>query len=77
MSANFENSAVATAFFFPPVDWKRAVFVLIPKKGNAKQCSNYHTIAFFSHSSTLAWRIPWKEEAGRLKSMGLHRVGHN
>ena len=30
-------------------DWKRSVFIPIPKKGNAKECSNYHTIAFISH----------------------------
>ena len=30
-----------------------------------------------THSSTLAWRIPWMEEPGRLQSMGLQRVGHN
>jgi len=30
-----------------------------------------------THSSTLAWRIPWTEEPGRLQSMGLQRVGHN
>ena len=30
-----------------------------------------------THSSTLAWRIPWTEEPGRLPSMGLHRVGHD
>ena len=29
------------------------------------------------HSSTLAWKIPWMEEPGRLQSMGSHRVGHN
>ena len=29
------------------------------------------------HSSTLAWRIPWREEPGRLQSMGSQRVGHN
>ena len=29
------------------------------------------------HSSTLAWKIPWTEEPGRLQSMGSHRVGHN
>ena len=32
-----------------PQDWKRAVFILIPKKGNAKECSNYHTIALISN----------------------------
>ena len=30
-----------------------------------------------AHSSTLAWKIPWVEETGRLQSMGLQRVGHN
>ena len=38
MTANLENSAVATG-------WKRSVFIPIPKKGNAKVCSNYHRIA--------------------------------
>ena len=101
-----------------PQDWKRSVFIPIPKKSNDKECSNYCTIALISHeskimlqflqarlvkhlpamwetwvrflgwefplkkemathSSTLAWRIPWKEEPGRLQSMGLQRVGHN
>ena len=30
-----------------------------------------------THSSTLAWKIPWTEEPGRLESMGLQRVGHD
>ena len=34
-----------------PQDWKRSVFIPIPKKGNAKECSNYHTTAFISHAS--------------------------
>ena len=34
-----------------PQDWKRSVFIPIPKKGNAKGCSNYHTIALISHAS--------------------------
>ena len=34
-----------------PQDWKRSVFIPIPKKDNAKECSNYHTIALISHSS--------------------------
>ena len=34
-----------------PQDWKRAVFIPIPKKGNAKECSNYRTIALISHAS--------------------------
>ena len=32
-------------------DWKRSVFIPIPKKGNAKECSNYHTIALITHTS--------------------------
>ena len=34
-----------------PQDWKRAIFIPIPKEGNAKECSNYHTIAIISHAS--------------------------
>ena len=34
-----------------PEDWKRSVFIPIPKKGNAKECSNYRTIALISHAS--------------------------
>ena len=32
-------------------DWKKSVFIPIPKKGNVKECSNYHTIALISHAS--------------------------
>ena len=35
-----------------PQDWKRSVFIPIPKKGNAKECSNYCTIALISHASS-------------------------
>ena len=34
-----------------PQEWKRSVSIPIPKKGNAKECSNYHTIAIISHAS--------------------------
>ena len=34
-----------------PQDWKRSVFIPVPKKGNAKECSNYRTIALISHAS--------------------------
>ena len=75
-----------------PQHWKRSVFIPIPKKGNAKECSNYCTIALISHankvmlkmekemathSSILAWRIPWTEEPGGLQSTGSQRVGHD
>ena len=40
-----------------PQDWKRSVFVPIPKKGNAKECSNYCTIALISHVSRVMLKI--------------------
>ena len=40
-----------------PQDWKRSVFMPIPKKGNAKECSNYHTIALISHASKVMLKI--------------------
>ena len=40
-----------------PQDWKRQVFIPVPKKGNAKECSNYHTIALISQASKLMLKI--------------------
>ena len=40
-----------------PQDWKRSVFIPIPKKGNAKECSNYHTSALISHASKVTFKI--------------------
>ena len=40
-----------------PQDWKRSVFIPMPKKGNAKECSNYHTIALISHASKVMLKI--------------------
>ena len=51
MSANLENSAVATGHR------KRSVFISIPKKRNAKECSNYHTIGVISHTSKVMLKI--------------------
>ena len=50
MLANFENSAVATGL-------ERSVFILIPKKGNAKNCLNYCTLALTSHACKLMLKI--------------------
>ena len=50
MRANLENSAVAK-------DWKRSVFIPIPKKGNAKECPDYHKIAFISYTSKVMLKI--------------------
>ena len=40
-----------------PQDWKRSVFIPIPKKSNAKECSNYHTSALISHASKVMLKI--------------------
>ena len=40
-----------------PQDWKRSVFIPIPKKGNAKECSNYRTIARISHARKILLKI--------------------
>ena len=40
-----------------PQDWKRSGFIPIPKKGNAKECSNYYTIALISHTSKIMLKI--------------------
>ena len=40
-----------------PQNWKRSAFIQIPKKGNAKECSNYHTIALISHASQVMLKI--------------------
>ena len=40
-----------------PQDWQRSVFIPIPKKENAKECSNYHTIALISHTSKVMLKI--------------------
>ena len=50
MSANLENSGVATGL-------EKLVFIPISKKGNTKECSNYHTIALISHASKVMLKI--------------------
>ena len=50
MPANLENSAMTTGL-------ERSVFIPIPKKGNAKECSNYCTIALISHTSKVMLKI--------------------
>ena len=51
MPTNLENSAVATGLE------KKSVFIPIPKKGNAEECSNYHTIVLISHASKVVLKI--------------------
>ena len=50
MPANLKNSAVATGL-------EKSVFIPIPMKGNAKECSNYHTITLISHSNKVLLKI--------------------
>ena len=50
MPANFETQQL-------PQDWKRSVFIPIPKRGNTKECSDYHTIALMSHASEVMLKI--------------------
>ena len=50
MPANLENSAVATGL-------EKVSFIQIPKKGNGKECSNYHTVALISHASNVMLKI--------------------
>ena len=53
-----------------PQDWRRSVFIPIPKKGNAKECSNYHTIALISH----AIKVMLKILQARLKQYVKHEL---
>ena len=53
-----------------PQDWKRSVFIPIPKKGNAKECSNYTTIALLSHVSKVMLKIL----QGRLQQYVNHEL---
>ena len=50
MPAHLENSAVATGL-------EKSVFIPIPKKGNAKECSDYHTVALISHARKVMFKI--------------------
>ena len=70
-----------------PQDWKMSVFIPVSRKGNAKECSNYHTIALISYASVgegngnplqcSCLENPREGEPGGLPSVGSHRVGHD
>ena len=66
--------------FFTNWDTREALFTvylsIIPFNRWIKRCRDTEN-AMAMHSSTLAWKIPWTEEPGRLQSMGLLRVGHD
>ena len=50
---------------------------IIQSEVSQKEKDKYHILTMAPHSSTLAWKVPWTEEPGRLQSMGLLRVGHD
>ena len=75
MPANLENSAVATGFPGGSV-----VKNLLPmQETQVRSLSQEDPLEkeMATHASIIAWEIPWKEEPGRLQSMGLQRVGHD
>ena len=51
-----------------PQDWQRSIFMPVPKKGNAKECPNYHTIAFISYTSKVMLKIL----QARLQQVNFH-----
>ena len=53
-----------------PQDWKSSVFIPIPKKGNTKECLNYHTFAFISHTS----KVMLKSLQARIQKYGNHEL---
>ena len=58
-----------------PRDWKRSVFIPIPKKGNAKECSNYRTIALISHASKVhTSKVLLKILQARLQQYANHEL---
>ena len=63
MLANLENSAM-------PQDWKRSIFIPVPKKDNGKECSDYHKIALLSHTSKVMLKIL----QGRLQQYMNHEL---
>ena len=69
MPADLENSAW-------PQDWKRSVFIPIPKKGNAKECSNYWTIALISHASKGMLKILQArlQQYNQIHNLGLEKA---
>ena len=64
-----EDLLVAQTVKHPPAMWETQVRTLVWEDPLEKEMA--------THSSNLAWKIPWTEEAGGLQSIGLQRVGHN
>ena len=56
-NAGLDESQAGRLLVLWPQDWRRSVFIPIPKKGNAKECSTYHTIALISHAKKTMLKI--------------------
>ena len=81
MSANLENLAVATGLEHGPFSFQSQRKVMPKNAQTTTQLHSSHMLvmdrAMATHSSALAWKIPWMEEPGGLQSMGLRRVRHD
>ena len=66
----FSSVLVSLSSVSGPQDQKRSVFISIPKKGNAKECSNYHSIALISHAS----KVMFKKLPARLQQYMNHEL---
>ena len=59
-----------------PQDWKSSVFIPIPKKGNDKECSNYHTIALISHATKVMLKIlQARLQQYKTKNFQMYKLG--
>ena len=58
-----------------PQDWKRSVFVPIPKKDNAKECTNYYTIALISQGSKVVLKILQARKNNMSRELPIHKLG--
>ena len=90
LSGDLPNPGIKPAFLISPALAGSSLQLANPRKPpcifntlKISNCLYIHTSKIFAyshmatHSSTLAWKLPWVKEPGRLQSMGSHRVGHN
>ena len=65
---------VNTSFYYIFENWEMSVFIPIPKEGNAKECSNYHTIAFILHVGKVMLKILQARLQQEPRNLGLPSV---
>ena len=71
------NECMSQEFTFLKRNWVMKVWMTCQDLDDINRSHVLTEKAMAPHSSTLAWKIPWTEEPGRLQSMGLLRVGHD